>query len=168
MSSRVRVGGVLHLGLPVENLSLGGAFIRCAQSPPLHTHASLELGVPGVNQPLLLTGQVAFVVSAAEATRRKATPGFAIEFAKPLPPHVQKGLEHLLRGLDANALLVTVPEAPASSSARTQSVPAFEPPAEAGELAVLRKLVASHERELERLRKENTQLRNALRQLPTR
>ena len=43
MSSRVRVGGALHLGLAVENLSLGGAFVRCAQVPPLRSHATLEV-----------------------------------------------------------------------------------------------------------------------------
>lgn len=170
MSSRVRVGGVLHLGLPVENLSLGGAFIRCAQAPPLHTHATLELGVPGVNQPLMLSGKVAFVVSGPDAAKRKVSPGFAIEFVRPLPPHVQKGLEHLLRGVDANALVPPPRDEPvsASASARTQSVPAFEPPGDAAELAALRMKVAAHERELDRLQRENAQLRTLVRQLKAR
>ena len=153
MSSRVRVGGALHLGLAVENLSLGGAFVRCAQVPPLRSHATLEVMVPGVNQPLVLPGQVAFVSSAADAAARKGSPGFAIEFVKPLPPHVQRGLEKLLRGLDEKALIPLV-EPP--SEEKTQSVAAFEPP---GEVAALKKLVAAHEREIERLETENVRLR---------
>ena len=154
MSSRVRVGGALHLGLAVENLSLGGAFVRCAQVPPLRSHATLEVMVPGVNQPLVLPGQVAFVLPAAEAAARKSPPGFAIEFVKPLPPHLQRGLEKLLRELDAKALIPLVEEPPAEE--KTQAVPAFDP---SGEVAALKKLVAAHEREIERLEKENVRLR---------
>ncbi len=153
MSSRVRVGGALHLGLAVENLSLGGAFVRCAQVPPLRSHATLEVLVPGVNQPLVLPGQVAFVLSAAEAAARKASPGFAIEFVKPLPPHLQRGLEKLLGELDEKAL-IPLQEAP--SDEKTQSVAAFDP---SGEVAALKKLVAAHEREIERLESENVRLR---------
>lgn len=162
MSSRVRVGGALHLGLAVENLSLGGAFVRCAQVPPLRSHATLEVLVPGVNQPLVLPGQVAFALSAGDAISRKMPPGFAIEFVKPLPPHLQRGLERLLLELDENALIPLRPsEEQAEPAERTQSVPAFDP---SGEVAALRKLVAAHEREIERLEKENVRLRALLTQ----
>ena len=162
-SSRVRVGGALHLGLAVENLSLGGAFVRCPQAPPLRSHATLELTVPGVNQPLVLPGQVAFVVPVAEAARRKVPAGFAIEFDKPLPAHVLRGLEHLLRELDPNALIALNTDE--SASARTQSLEAFQPP---DELAALRKLVTAHEREIARLEKENLKLRSQVQQLQRR
>lgn len=170
MSSRVRVGGALHLGLSVENLSLGGAYVRCAQVPPLHSYASIELAVPGVNQPLVLAGKVAFALSATDAAARKMPPGFAIEFVKPLPPHVQRGLERLLRELDEKALIPLVAgrqedDDQLPSSDRTQSIPAFEPP---GEVEALRKLVAAHEREIERLEKENAMLRAQLTKLSRR
>lgn len=164
MSSRVRVGGALHLGLAVENLSLGGAFVRGAQAPPLRSHATLELAVPGVNQPLVLPGQVAFVLTVAEAASRKMPAGFAIEFVKPLPPHLQRGLEHLLRELDPNAL-IPLTSTDEAASARTQSLEAFQPP---GELAALRKQLAAHEREIERLEKENARLRAQVQQLQSR
>ncbi len=168
MSSRVRVGGVLHLGLAVENLSLGGAFVRCAQSPPLHTHAMLELAVPGVNQALALPGRVAFVVSASEAMSRKVAAGFSIEFVQPLSPHVQKGLERLLRGIDPRALIPMEAEEPEEE--RTQSVPVYVPrteqlSTEGAELTALRKRVATQEREIKRLEAENEHLR---RQVPRR
>jgi hypothetical protein len=163
MSSRVRVGGALHLGLAMENLSLGGAFIRCGQTPPLHTHATLELTVPGVTQPLLLPGKVAFTVSAAEAVARKTAAGFAIEWVQPLPPHLRKGLERLLRDIDPRALVPLETEDP--DSERTQTAPVHVPAGElgdSGELAALRKLVTAHERELKRLQAENEQLRALL------
>lgn len=177
MSSRVRVAGALHLGLPIENLSLGGAFIRCAHNPPLRSHASLELGVPGLQHPLLLTGQVTFVVTPADAQAKKVAPGFAIQFQQPLPAHVQKGLELLLRSVDARALQTEREEADEPQTELTQAVPAFAPPPlpRAGaprepnhELLALRKLVALHEQELERLKKENAQLRAMVRQLQAR
>lgn len=165
MSSRVKVGGALHLGLAVENLSLGGAFVRCAQMPPLRSHATLELMVPGVNQALVLPGQVAFTLSASDAAARKTAAGFAIEFVKPLPPHLQRGLERLLGELDEKALIpLPAPSAPPSEE-RTQAVPAFDPN---GEAAALRKLVAAHEREIERLEKENAMLRAQLTKLSRR
>jgi len=163
MSSRVRVGAALHLGLPVENLSLGGAFVRCAQVPPLHSYASIELAVPGVNQPLVLAGKVAFAVSPTDAAARKVSPGFAIEFVQPLPRHVQAGLERLLREIDEKALLPLEEEE--EEDERTQSVPAFDP---GGEVAALRKLVSAHEREIERLEKENAMLRAQLTKLSRR
>lgn len=163
MSSRVRVGGGLHLGLGVENLSLGGAFVRCAQVPPLHSYASLELAVPGVNQPLVLAGKVAFALSTTDAAARKVPPGFAIEFVQPLPPHVQRGLERLLSELDEKALIPLAEEE--DEEERTQSVPALEV---GGELAALRKLVSSHEREIERLEQENAMLRAQLTRLSRR
>lgn len=170
MSSRVRVAGALHLGLPIENLSLGGAFIRCAHNPPLRSHASLELGVPGLTHPLLLTGQVTFVVSPADAVAKRVPSGFAIQFQQPLPGHVQKGLEQLLRSVDARALQDEHDE---PQTDPTQAVPAFVPGAAPAretnhELLALRKLVALHEQELERLKKENVQLRTLVRQLQSR
>lgn len=162
MSSRVRVGGALHLGLAVENLSLGGAFVRCAQVPPLHSYASIELAVPGVNQPRVLAGKVAFAVSTTDAAARKVSPGFAIEFVQPLPRHVQAGLERLLRELDEKAL---IPLGQEVEEERTQSVPAFDA---GGEVAALRKLVSAHEREIERLEKENAMLRAQLTKLSRR
>ncbi len=166
MSSRVRVGGALHLGLAIENLSLGGAFVRCAQVPPLHSYASIELAVPGVNQPLVLAGKVAFAVSTTDAAARKVAPGFAIEFVQPLPPHVQRGLERLLRELDEKSLIpLAQQEEEEEEDERTLSVPAHDP---GGEVAALRKLVSAHEREIERLEKENTLLRAQLTRLTRR
>ncbi len=159
MSSRVRVGGALHIGLGVENLSLGGAFVRCVQMPPLKSHTMLELNVPGVTQPLALPGKVAFVVTPADAATRKVPAGFAIEFVQPLPPHVEKGLERLLRGIDASALV------PMAAPATELEVPVVTPPGDAEELAALRVRYASQEREVVRLKRENEELKARLQKL---
>lgn len=171
MSSRVRVGGALHIGLAVENLSLGGAFVRCPTSPPLRSHATLELVVPGVTTPLLLPGHVAHVVSLAEAQKKQALAGFSIEFVEPLPPNAKQGLDRLLRTIDPRALIPV--ETEEDSSTQTVSVPAYEPPApkavpSSPEVATLRKLVAGQEREIARLKAENTQLRELVRVLKAR
>lgn len=174
MSTRVRAAGTLHIGLPVENLSLGGAFIRCSLNPPMRSHTSIELAVPGLNRPLLLSGKVAYLVSSVEAMQRRVPPGFGIEFQKPLPPHVQKGLEHLLKSLDARALeregAEEEDDAPQAQSDRTVTMPvptAPEPEDDGAqrELVALRKLVTAHEREIERLRKENASLRSMVKRL---
>lgn len=162
MSTRVRVAGALHIGLPIENLSLGGAFVKCAHNPPLKSHASLELGVPGLNHPLLLTGNVTFVVSPAEATMKRTAPGFAIQFQQPLPGHVQKGLEQVLRSIDPTSLGRDEEDDEPRTDV-TQAVAAFQPePTESNELSLLRKLVAAHEREIDRLKRENLQLKKQL------
>jgi hypothetical protein len=151
MSSRVRVGGALHIGLGVENISMGGAFVRCGQAPPLKSHASLELTVPGVNQPLMLPGKVAFVVTAADASTRKVAAGFAIEFVHPLPPQLQRGLERLLGSIDPSTL-VPMDSAPARD----------EPTEQEEELGTLRLRFASMERENVRLKRENDDLKARL------
>lgn len=170
MSSRVRVGGALHIGLAVENVSLGGAFVRCPTSPPLRSHATLELTLPGVTQPLLLPGTVAYVVTLAEAQKRQTPAGFSIEFVDPLPSNAKQGLSALLRTIDPRALIPM--ETDEESSTQTVAVPAFEPPeAKApptGEVATLRKLVAAQEREIARPKVENGQLKELVRVLKAR
>jgi PilZ domain len=154
MSSRVRVGGALHIGLGVENISMGGAFVRCGQAPPLKSHATLELMVPGVNQPLMLPGKVAFVVTAADASTRKVAAGFAIEFIQPLPPQLQRGLERLLGSIDPSALVPMVRE-----PARVEEP---VPTEQEEELGALRLRFASMERENVRLKRENEELKARL------
>jgi hypothetical protein len=82
---------------------------------------------------------------------------------------VQKGLERVLESIDPTALkrVLRVEEDDEPRTEVTQAVVAFDPEG-SSELLALRKLVAAHERELERLRKENTQLKNTVRQLQTR
>ncbi len=171
MSSRVRVGGALHIGLAVENLSLGGAFVRCPTSPPLRSHATVELVVPGVTAPLVLPGKVAHVVSLAEAQKGQAHAGFSIEFVQPLPGSTRQGLERLLRTIDPRALIPV--EADEDSSTQMVTVPELEaldqkPPAPSAEVATLRRLVAGQERELARLKAENEKLREMVRLLKAR
>lgn len=173
MSSRVRVAGALHIGLAVENLSLGGAFVRCATSPPLRSHASLELVVPGVTQPLLLPGHVAHVVTLAEANKRQVPAGFSIAFVDPLPPNARQGLDRLLRTIDPRAVIPVEVEGDEEVSTQTVNVPAYEPPAPkapavTAEVATLRKLVAGQEREIARLKAENAQLKELVRVLKAR
>jgi hypothetical protein len=171
MSSRVRVAGALHIGLAVENLSLGGAFVRCAQTPALKTHASLEVTVPGALQPLVLHGKVAYAVSPAEAQKKKVSPGFAIEFTQPLPHATKLGLERLLSAVDPEAVLLVQPLDDAHGQSVTLpefEVPTVATPPASSELDALRTRVAAQEREIARLRDENVKLKDALRLLRAR
>lgn len=161
MSSRVRIGGALHIGLGVDNLSLGGAFIRCAQTPPLKSQVVLELAVPGVEQALVLPGRVAFTVNVADAATRKVSPGFAIEFTQPLAPHLEKGLERLVRAVDPRAV------APLPRMSAAPAVVEAPPTEDQEALAALRLRFASQERELMRLRRENEELKARLERLLT-
>ncbi|MFZ5439509.1 MAG: PilZ domain-containing protein [Myxococcota bacterium] len=159
MSSRVRIGAALHIGLGVENLSMGGAFVRCAHNPPARSAVTLELAVPGFDQLLVLPGRVAFTVTVADAATRKVSPGIAIEFQQPLPPHLEKGLTRLIGNIDPRAV-APLPRAPVAAA------PVEKPPSEEQEeLAALRIRFASQEREVVRLRRENEELKARLQKL---
>lgn len=70
-------------GLAVENLSMGGLFVRSNAALPLGTAVMMQLVRPGLRRPLTLTGRVVSVVSVREATLRGAVAGMGIELNRP-------------------------------------------------------------------------------------
>lgn len=158
LSARLRVGGKLHIGVAVQDLSLGGAYVRCLTPTEVDAHVVLDILVPGLKAPLRLPGRVAYVVSPADAEADQTEPGFAIGFNEPLPPHTHLGLERLLAAIDPKAL---IPLETLGSSA-TVITQVHTPGSSDGELQALRKLVQANERELTQLRSENARLRAEL------
>lgn len=86
---------VLALGLPIDNISMGGLFLRCGNPLPAGTPVVLELVQPTLGAPLKVVGTSVLAVSADEASRSGRPSGMAIRF-DPMPDEVQKRLNRLL------------------------------------------------------------------------
>jgi hypothetical protein len=100
VASHVREGSQLITGLAVENLSRGGAFVRCATPMAIGTVVMLDLVRPGLKRALQLTGRVVSVISAEEAPNRGGMPGMGIQF-DPYSSGVGERLTEILLSLGA-------------------------------------------------------------------
>lgn len=135
VASHLREGAQLFTGLAVENLSRGGAFIRCSTPMPIGSAVMLDLVRPGLKRALQLTGRVVSLVDAEAAHRRGGVPGMGIQFDA-YGAGVAERLNELLVALGAGpdvlradppgpAAQVTAPmPAPALDAAPTQQLPA--------------------------------------------
>lgn len=65
-------------GLTVENISLGGVFVRSAAPLPVGTALALQLVRPGLKRAIQLTGRVIVVVTTADARARGSIAGMGI------------------------------------------------------------------------------------------
>lgn len=65
-------------GLAVENLSMGGMFVRSNAPLPIGTDVMMQLVRPGLRRALSVTGRVVSVVSVRDATLRGAVAGMGI------------------------------------------------------------------------------------------
>ncbi|MBS1150293.1 MAG: PilZ domain, partial [Myxococcaceae bacterium] len=95
LATRVRSGDDLHIGLGIENISMGGAFVRCNSPMKVGRAVVLEVMRAGASQPLEIEGKVTSSVSLAVAAATQRTAGMGITF-DPLPPHVEQRLEGLI------------------------------------------------------------------------
>ena len=93
--SHFKVGDELALGMLVENISLGGLFVRTDQPLPRGTPLVLEVVRAGPQKAIKLAGRVVTTVPAEEARRRGLTPGMGIRF-DPVSAEVLKRLEELV------------------------------------------------------------------------
>jgi Tfp pilus assembly protein PilZ len=103
VSTRVTSAGALHIGLAVENISLGGCFVRCPTPLKVGTEVKLEIHRPGASQTINLFGRV---VSNAVA-RPHQPPGMGIAFA-PMPRDVSQRIEGLVGSVDPMAVRANV------------------------------------------------------------
>jgi hypothetical protein len=111
---RVRAHGVmghlvtgekLSLALPVDNLSLGGAFLRTAKPLRPGTAIEIDLGRPGL-PPIRLSARVVSAITPELAFHQRTIPGMGIAFAIDRPEDEER-LRQLLSSLaPANSLLV--------------------------------------------------------------
>jgi len=81
----------------IENISVGGVFIRTPTAMPIGMPVRVDLTKRGVAS-LQLSGRVVSVVSEAEAKRQDIVPGVGIEFDA-MPHATEKQLHALLREL---------------------------------------------------------------------
>lgn len=98
VASHLRDGAQLITGLWVENLSMGGAFIRTATPHPKGSAVVIDLVKPGMKHSIRLTGRVASLVAPSDSIDAKVVPGMGIEFDT-LPGDVAYRLKELLVSL---------------------------------------------------------------------
>ncbi len=91
-------GQRIDVGLGVENLSLGGVFVRCSAPMPVGTAVSVELLSQGKKPGLRVSGLVVGVVSPVEAHASGRVPGMGIEFDARHAEPLRELLTHLASG----------------------------------------------------------------------
>jgi uncharacterized protein (TIGR02266 family) len=82
----------------IENISVGGLFIRTTSPMPIGMPVRVDLTKPGLPSSLQLSGRVVSAVSEADAERADSPPGVGIEF-DPMPVEHERQLHALLREL---------------------------------------------------------------------
>jgi len=92
----------------IENISLGGLFIRTPRPLPTHTVLAIALVKPGLKRPLRLSGRVVATVDPVEAGRQSSAPGMGVEFDPPSADSAER-LNQLLVGLGCYEPAVLIP-----------------------------------------------------------
>ena len=95
VSSILRAGDQLAPGTAVENLSLGGAFLRTPTPMSAGTRVVLDLMKPELPKAIRLAGRVVNTVSPGESKARGQPPGMGIQF-DPLSVDAERRLRELL------------------------------------------------------------------------
>ncbi|MDP3499713.1 MAG: PilZ domain-containing protein [Myxococcales bacterium] len=98
VTARIRSPGGLHIGLGIENLSVGGAFVRCNTVIPVASRVSLEISRVGAAQPMVVPAKVTTCVSPADALRLGRAAGVGLEFLS-VAPHVEAWLTSTVAAL---------------------------------------------------------------------
>jgi Tfp pilus assembly protein PilZ len=136
VSTRLAATGALHIGLAVENISLGGCFVRCATPLKIGAEVHLELQRPGASSTINVLGRVVSVATPAPGR----SSGMGIAFF-PMPREVSQRIEGLVGAVSPSAVRTTadLSERRPDSRPVTGSRPALVPP----EVAELRARVAA-------------------------
>jgi len=92
----------------IENISLGGLFIRTPRPLPIHTVLAIALVKPGLKRALRLSGRVVSTVDPVEAGRHSSAPGMGVEFDPPSSDAADR-LNQLLVGLGCYEPAVLIP-----------------------------------------------------------
>lgn len=172
LATRVRAGTELHIGLGIENISMGGLFIRCNTPLKVGRQVTLEVLRPGASQPLSISGRVSSTVTLAEAQERNQSAGMGIAF-DPLPPHLHQRLEGLIGSIDPAAVR---PPAPAAATKPPKAQPpaiatpgysfkSADPVALTKQIEALKAEIASRNKKIEELLAENKSLWQKIRTL---
>lgn len=93
--SHVQIEGKLVPGLTVENVSLGGAFVRTSEPAATGSRIVIDLVRPGLKKAIRVVGRVVSEITVEESSSRKLPPGMGIAF-DPLTLEVETRLRELL------------------------------------------------------------------------
>jgi type IV pilus assembly protein PilZ len=63
-----------------KNISKGGTFIKTTRPPEVGTRCQFSLSLPARSEPLVLDGEVAWVLAPENAQQRAAEPGMGVRF----------------------------------------------------------------------------------------
>ena len=95
----------------IENISVGGLFIRTHTAMPIGMPVRVDLVSPALKNSLVVSGRVVSVVTEEESEKQDISPGVGIEF-DPLPHETEKRLHALLRDLGLQDLADPTPLEP--------------------------------------------------------
>lgn len=137
----------------MENISLGGLFVRCSTPLKVGTAVKLELQLPGAAHALTIDGKVTSSVTQASANERHRSPGMGIAF-EPLPPRVVPLLDGLIATIDPSGL-----EMEATLEPRPVVKAPPSPEQLLREVALLKVEVLKRNRKITELLAENEKLR---------
>jgi hypothetical protein len=87
-----------NAGCTVQNISVGGIFVRTDRFLPVGTKLAFDLIKPGMKKALTVSGWVVGVITAELAARTKLPQGLRIQFAK-LTPSASEALQELVGSL---------------------------------------------------------------------
>ncbi len=124
LTARIRAGDALHIGLGIDNLSVGGAFVRCNTVLPVGQKVKLEIQRPGAIQLLTFSGTVMSCISPAQAAQTKGVAGVGLKFDS-VPPHLQAWLAEVVSSSPAAA--------PGASAGSAPALPVLLPSAQASQ-----------------------------------
>jgi type IV pilus assembly protein PilZ len=66
-----------------KNISKGGTFIKTARPLPVGSRCQFSFALPALSDPLMLEGEVAWILTPGEAQQRGAEAGMGIRFVFP-------------------------------------------------------------------------------------
>jgi len=78
LASHLQTGAESTAGLAVENISLGGLFVRTASALPIGTRVALQMVRPGLKRAIRATGHVVSVITPEQARAKGVTAGMGI------------------------------------------------------------------------------------------
>jgi Tfp pilus assembly protein PilZ len=166
LATRVRAGQELHIGLGIEDISMGGVFVRCNTPLKVGRVVTLELLRPGASQPIAIAGKVTTAVSPSQGQQLGRSAGMGIQFDA-LPPHLHQRLEGLIGAIDPTAVRIPTP---ANAAVRKPASPSYsfksaDPAALQKEIDTLKTELTARNRKIEELLAENKTLWQKIRTL---
>jgi Tfp pilus assembly protein PilZ len=117
-------------GVAVENISLGGLFVRSATALEVGTRVKLQLVRPGLKRAIQVSGRVVSVVTPEAARAHGAVAGMRIGF-DPLDAEGERRLAALIDDLGGASIARPAPRAPEPPPAPRAPEPVVAPPAAA-------------------------------------